>query len=170
MKTKICYKCKQKLSLTEFYGDDRSPDGLGYTCKKCVNKRRRKIYRENPDKRQKVLEYNKQWRKNNPIKFWCQRTIINHKISKYKVLFTSKELFPIAQKTTHCPICKIELKYGGGRNPKNATLDRVNNENFLTLNNIQIICRKCNTSKLNRTMKELYEWCLKVINYFSIEK
>ncbi len=38
---KTCTVCKRELPLTDFYKRARSHDGIDYSCKSCVNERRR---------------------------------------------------------------------------------------------------------------------------------
>lgn len=151
MKTKICSKCKIEKDITEFWKCKSNKDGLNYYCKKCHRKSA------------------KEWRIKNSIKYWCYGTINGHKRRGYKILFTIKELFLIVKKITHCPICDTKLQFGGRENQKSATLDRINNEKILTLNNIQIICHKCNATKQDRTMPELVEWCNQFIKKYDKE-
>ena len=35
-KTKVCSKCGKELPISEFYINNRTPDGLQYYCKKCM--------------------------------------------------------------------------------------------------------------------------------------
>ena len=37
MKTKICSKCKQKQSISEFCKNRESKDGLHYVCRTCIH-------------------------------------------------------------------------------------------------------------------------------------
>lgn len=39
---KTCTKCKKPTPHNEFYKDSKSPDGLGYWCKKCTRKAQQK--------------------------------------------------------------------------------------------------------------------------------
>jgi hypothetical protein len=60
--------------------------------------------------------------------------------------------------------CKLshDTPYGErGLIPKtnHPILDRINNETVLRLDNVEIICWKCNSTKLNRTKEEFYEYC-----------
>ena len=36
---KVCNKCKEHKSLSEFYKDKKNKDGFRYECKLCVKKR-----------------------------------------------------------------------------------------------------------------------------------
>jgi len=60
-----------------------------------------------------------------------------------------------------CEICGCIMTFDRYRYPldNSATLDRMNNEEIMTINNIQIICSKCNRTKSNKTMSEFIEWC-----------
>ena len=57
-KTKICTKCKQEKSLSEFYKHKRYKDGHCHTCKSCAYKQQ-KEYRQQP----KIAENRKQYYK-----------------------------------------------------------------------------------------------------------
>jgi len=149
VKTKRCSKCKKEKPINAFGQNKTAKDGLFHWCKNCINK------------------YNREWSKNNPIIYWCSSTIKGHKRRGYEVFFKACDLFPIAIKTKYCPICNKELEYNRQRSSKNASLDRINNENVLTLDNTQIICHRCNATKYDRTMKELAEWCKNFLNYYN---
>jgi len=154
MKKKICSICKKKLSINKFYPDTKGRHKFGVSgrCKKCE------------------IKYQREYRRNNPIKAWCSRTIRDHK--RYcKILFTAvKSLYPIAKDTKYCPIYNIKLdwEFGKGKAQSNSpTLDRKDNKKILTLDNIWIICRRCNTTKQDRSMEELYKWCKNFMNKFN---
>ena len=156
MKTKFCYKCKTEKPIAEFNKDRSNKGGLQKRCRKCDN------------------QYRREWFRKNPIKTWCSQTIRNHKTDDYIVDIKRDELMKMAIKTKKCPICGITLDYSfGTKNNKlwinSPSLDRINNEKFLNLDNIQIICRRCNATKLNRSMKEFVIYCAKIYNKFSME-
>ena len=68
--------------------------------------------------------------------------------------------------TTHCPYCGVELDWqrglGKGGRDSSPSLDRINNEKELRLDNIEIICHRCNSTKYNRTKKEFIDYCIKI--------
>jgi hypothetical protein len=53
---------------------------------------------------------------------------------------------------------------------ESPSVDRLSNSDILTVNNIQIICRRCNTTKLDRTMEEFVDYCKMVAKKFNPEK
>lgn len=165
MKTKICSKCKEKKDISEFWKHKRSKDGLYCWCKKCWKEYGKKYYQKN---KERISKHSREYRKKHPVKHWCRTTIRQHKHKGFKVLFNFKDLIPIAKQTKYCSICDIKLKWGydKGRTNASPTLDRINNGKILTLNNIQIICYKCNATKRDRTMKEFIEYCNKVSKKF----
>jgi len=133
-----------------------------------VRKSKKKYYQKN---KEKIKETQKIWREDNPIKFWCLKTIATHKHKGYKVLFKSKDLLPIAKQTKKCSICDVELDYSHGNKAgkpgkQSPSLDRIDNNKVLTLSNTQIICHRCNATKRDRSMKEMFEWCENFINKF----
>jgi len=85
------------------------------------------------------------------------------------VNITIDELAKLAKKTKECRYCskKIVFKCGErrGKAEKNSpTLDRIDNEKELNINNIQVICFECNCMKGSKTHKELIEWCKNVLS------
>lgn len=152
MKTKICPRCKEKKDINEFYKDKKTKDGLHYSCKKCL------------------IEHHRKYHKKYPIKIWCQRTLGQHKHKGYTVRFTFKDLLLIAKKTKYCSICNTKLNWkhkNGKRYINNSpSLDRKDNGSILTLDNVQIICDRCNMTKLDRSMKEFIEYCASVCDKF----
>jgi hypothetical protein len=63
METKVCCKCKEEKNTSEFGKSKNSKDGLGYSCKKCNNKRSVEYRKNNPEK---VLELTRNWTAKNP--------------------------------------------------------------------------------------------------------
>jgi 5-methylcytosine-specific restriction protein A len=60
-----------------------------------------------------------------------------------------------AQGITHCPECTTPLNYTEGRQPNSAEPDHIiphANGGQDTLDNIRILCRRCNQSRGNRSL------------------
>lgn len=86
---------------------------------------------------------------------------------KYDVNMTSIELYEYIKNIETCKICGRKLNWQNTKVSKNSpSLDRTNNENFIDITNIQIICHDCNSTKRDRTMEEFIEYCKVVVaNY-----
>jgi hypothetical protein len=108
--TKICYKCKLELELTNFGNLKSSKDGYRYDCKQC-----RKIYRENNkdiikikqheyycNNKEELLNKNKEYRINN-------FTIINNQRKEYRNRPEIKEHIKEKYKK-YLPIRKEKIK------------------------------------------------------------
>jgi len=165
MKTKFCKKCKKEKDISEFSKYKRAKDGLYYQCKECNKEYSKEYYEKNKEriKKRELKRINK-----NPKKLWCQQTINGHKYRGYEVLFNWQELYLIVEKSEYCLFCNnlLDWSFGNRHSDNSPTLDRTNNDNVLTLRNIQILCRKCNTTKYNRTMKQFIEYCKMITNKF----
>ena len=98
---------------------------------------------------------------------WATSSIRHHEKRGFDMNVTITELSEHAKTITHCPMCGIELKwYYGNLSPNSPTVDRVDSNNTLDMNNIQIICHRCNMAKRDRTMKEFVEYCKMVVEKF----
>lgn len=67
----------------------------------------------------------------------------------------------MAYNTEICPICGVKLDYApfkGKIQDNSPSLDRINNEISISLDNSWIICNSCNRTKSNRTLKEFKEY------------
>lgn len=60
--TKVCSRCKEEKSISEFSKDRNRKDGHNYQCADCAKKRARKYREEN---REKVREYDRKYREKN---------------------------------------------------------------------------------------------------------
>lgn len=145
--TKQCSKCKVIKPLSSFHKDSHHKDGLTSACKDCC------------------AEYRKSYRDNNPVLCWCIDTVHSHK-TKHTVLFSPKELYEKAQHTTTCPLCGCKLLYGYAKKRKlrmnSPSLDRINNDEVLTLTNTMIMCYDCNSTKRARTLDEFINYSRKI--------
>lgn len=138
-KTKYCLCCGVELENTHY----------GSFCKSChtMNKVAQQRYN----------------RVNNPFKAWVTNTIRRHKHNGYKVDIDKTSLEDIASTTTHCKLCGCKIKWNNSIIQDNSpSLDRVNNENHLNIDNIQIICVGCNRTKSSRTMDEFIKYCTRI--------
>lgn len=85
MKTKKCSKCEKRKSLSEFYKEKNSYDGLQKYCKNCQKEYQRKWNCQNKEKRR---AYSWKWRRNNKEKHRAisNRWYKNNKKKKAKYL------------------------------------------------------------------------------------
>lgn len=169
---KECQRIHNKLS----YQKNREKRLIG--CKKYREENKnyyreynRKYYKKN---KQKISEIKKQYKAKHYHRFWARASITNHKKREFIIKFSIDELEKMAKETNYCPICGVKLNWEyGTKNGKiqmnSPTLDRMENNEILILDNIQILCMRCNATKLNRTMKEFIEYCAKVCNKFSMK-
>jgi hypothetical protein len=167
---KKCSHCKDILPLeSSFFKNRHNKDGYSYDCKSCHSDRHCKIIKklrvENPSF---IHSRERRYRKKSPYKFWASRTISGHKKRGFVVNLNIRQLEEIAKSIHQCPICDVTLSWGGNsKTSKNSpTLDRTDNGNVLSQNNVQVICHKCNVTKSDRTMKEFVDYCRLVSSRF----
>jgi len=182
--TKVCSKCKRELTETHFY---KCGTKLQNYCKSCYSKYAKnyysnednKIQRRKTIKKYKLLHKNvveeriKRWRNNNPKRSWIYGTLGGHKKDGHKIMIDIESLYNIILYIENCSICNKTLNWrhkGRGPKPDSPTIDRINNDNEININNIMIICNQCNTTKGSRTFKEFIKYCHYINEKFYIEE
>jgi len=119
-------------------------------------------------------ENNPNWidgRSSDSYYLWVNSTISKHK-RKYQVNISRNELIILAKNIKYCTYCNVKMNYnrGKGIQDNSPALDRIDNEKILNMNNVQIICHKCNTTKSNRTHKEFINYCKMIVNKFELKE
>ncbi len=157
---KRCGKCKRLLDDSEFGHTTQTKSGLRCYCHTCERIRNKDLREKDPEDFNKRKKY---YSERSGIEVYCQRALTSKRErEKYDVALTIKELRNIATRTKVCPICGVTIDYSRGKGTildNSPSLDRINNENVLTKDNVWIICNKCNRTKSNRTLKEFVEYC-----------
>lgn len=144
---KYCKKCAKE---TKFY---RSENGKN-SGNGCVECKKRRTYKD---------------RIKHPFLWFCSQTISRHKISGYTVLFNARELFNKLKDITDCYLCGLPIVFETEKriNKKSGpSLDRIDNDTVLTLDNVKLVHWSCNTHKQNKTLKEFVEFCRSVASRF----
>jgi 5-methylcytosine-specific restriction endonuclease McrA len=125
--------------------------------------------------RSKAPEYvalNKKWSIMHPVRRWAISSISSHKTRGYKLNISINEVEKLATNTEFCPICGIKLDYsrhrglGPGPQPNSPSLDRIENTDTLNIDNVWVICIRCNNHKSDKSMKEFVEYCRHVVEIF----
>ncbi|RLC86712.1 MAG: hypothetical protein DRJ03_08035 [Chloroflexi bacterium] len=163
---KQCSKCGEFKKVEEFYRDSSKDDGLFNWCKKCKNEGNMQWRANN---RERHNAYSTQWRASNPKRYWAMIALKGHRRRGFNIEITTDNLFDLAENTEECWICGCKLDWSictkSGKPQSNSpSLDRIDNGNVLTLNNIQIICYRCNVAKSMMSMKEFVEYCKNVVD------
>ena len=157
---KQCSRCKEFKKVEEFYRNEQYGDGLHNWCKECVRGNRKRWYANN---RERSREISRRWQVNNPERRWVINTLSSHRQKDFEVNITIDALTELAKNTKTCLLCGCELDWSvntkGYLQFNSPSLDRIDNADTLTLDNVQIICYRCNVTKQNRSMKEFVEYC-----------
>lgn len=178
---KYCTAGKHFVPISMFGKHRYQEDGLNYNCKTCERIRQRLYYKDNRDAR--IVQHReyyiknkslcnirtKSWARKNPKRYWAANCLRSHSKYGIDIKISIDDLANLAHTSTHCRICKTELDYGVGNKdgkmqPNSPTLDRINNENVITNENIWIICSRCNATKLDRTLSEFIDYCQYIVD------
>jgi len=112
------------------------------------------------------------WNERHPFRRWCISSKSHHK--QYIFNISLDELETLAINTPICPICGTPLNFiqsrHSGKNNKmstySPTLDRINNEQEMNIDNVWIICNACNRAKSDKPLKEFIKYCKMIVNKF----
>ena len=159
---KACTRCRKTKPLAEFSKSAATTDGHCIYCFECTRESSSAYKQANGDSiRRKAM----QAAKASPRRNWARMCLASHKSNGYDVQIELTQLVEVATKATECPLCGCTLnwEYGVGSKWDGPSLDRINNESHMTMDNTAIICRSCNVTKRDRTMQEFLAYCMKVI-------
>lgn len=160
-KVKICSSCREAKSLDAFEPNSRYADGYRGQCRCCRLLDGKNYYHKNADAiKAKTMLIQLM----HPREYWVYSTVCGHKRRGCAILFNKHDLIKLAYATSICKVCGCELSWsreGKNGSPLNSspTLDRTNQDKVLTMNNIQIICSRCNVTKNARSMNEFRDYC-----------
>jgi hypothetical protein len=131
-------------------------------------KRKDMKYRKSEKGKEAARRRSKKQMAEKPYRFWATSTLGKHRKRGNEILISIDELEILAKQSTHCKICgcKLSWGYGNGLTTNSPTLDRIDNENIISIDSIQILCHSCNSLKLNRTMKEMLQYCKNFVKKF----
>lgn len=186
MSEKLCTKCNTIKDISKFNLRIKSKPGVRSWCKECESKngikyyqnpenhdricKRQAEYNQKPENRDRIRKYNVEYRieynqkPENLKRLWANSSISGHRRKGYEINITTDELEAMAKNTTSCKYCGQHLNYNrGDKNGKpqssSPTLDSINNIKSLSIDNVQIICMRCNVTKSDRTHAEFVEYC-----------
>lgn len=163
---KKCSTCKEIKDDSEFHKNKSTSTGLANECKTC----KAKYQREHPEIRAVQLQ---RFANKRPYFNFAYHSLKNHRLSGYNIFITVEELERFVNgKEGRCEICGLQLDFGygtkNGRIQKTSpTLDRKFNENDISIDNIMLLCSRCNASKQDRGIKEFAEYCKMVTEKFA---
>jgi len=159
-----CVTCKKKKFLKEFNKNTKCKYGKDFYCRVCSTARQKAKYNANPEKyRAQKREFDAL----NPGRSKALRRARHATNPQKKLLSSAKQRaknknlpLNIEEKDIfipeRCPVCDCKLVLAkGGAQPNSSSLDRIIPKLGYVKNNIIVICRRCNTIKLDATPEEL---------------
>ena len=163
-KAKTCTKCGKTYpaSPTYFYPEPAGKWGFASKCRQCEIKKAKEMRRRKPNA-------HNDYKRKNPRRYWSSSTLSGHRCRGIKIEIALDDLERLAKSTDDCPICGVVLQWerGLGFCGNSPTLDRVDNDGLLNMNNCQIICLRCNITKGNRTWRQFIDYCWMVTAKFA---
>ena len=185
---KWCPRCNKFQPITVFNKSSRSLDGLGSWCSICktIEARNYRLRHVNTRTKDESRAYGKahylkhkdeykkrakQHRLDNPIDIWARNVRYNHLKRGIDVYITVDELKNLAHNTSKCCLCGNDLQFGsfnkhGKSNSNTPTLDRINNDKYINLDNCWIICYRCNMGKGDMQLNEYIDHCKNVVRIY----
>lgn len=167
VKTKICTTCKKEKLLSDFGKNKSRPSGYGYYCKKCIIKRNKKWAEEHPHYHSMngPTQRGKDWQghlksvrdyRRTPSGYFTTLKESRKRIGRRSVDFSREEFinWDNNQKRV-CFYCDIPeevmLKLDNFSRKRvryyRLTIDRKNNSENYSLDNIVLACPVCNMTK-----------------------
>jgi 5-methylcytosine-specific restriction endonuclease McrA len=165
---KICVSCNKNLPLSEFWKSSSNKDGYQSYCRDCIykwknnNKDKVKIYKHKYNLSDKRKKSNKKYYDNNKEKiadYW--RTDKGKHISKMNKLnrlgvrhtFTYKEWMEKVKETNGiCPNCGTNVGIYKLTLDHIIPISAVPIGTYYTINDVQPLCKSCNSSKNDKVM------------------
>jgi hypothetical protein len=161
---RTCISCSKALPISRFYSP---PSGFRYICRECDIHHAKDYNRAHRDEK---ISYDRQYANKNPRRKWAHACLASHRRNGYVTELAAKQLFELASKTDSCYFCGRRLNWGLGNKWKmrrdSPSLDRLNNEKVIRLDNVVIACYSCNATKQDRTLNEFIEYCAAVATRF----
>lgn len=135
------------MPIKKFVKDRRTRTGYLRVCKLCRNKAI-------------ALAKNK-----DPQKAWAINTLKNHKRRGFVIDVDAEKLIEHARTVTHCPVCGRKIEWGGHERNRmlSPSLDRINGDRTIRLDNIQITCVQCNVGKGDGDVESFVSFCKNVV-------
>lgn len=177
---KVCKKCNEWKSYSEFHKDKNVKDGHVSQCKECRNLHRKEYYINNKEKHnqykldnvESIKSYNKKYQKENIEKLKESnkryaktdkgrakqyRGAVKRRSYKQKVSFQPHERLEILERDNwNCQCCGIKVhdRSTGDWN----TYDKAHIDHIIPISkggnsepsNLQVLCRTCNLSKSDK--------------------
>lgn len=187
---KTCKKCEKSKPVSSFVISKECKDGRAGTCRECRNKystmwklnnakriseARRKQYAETAGRDVKAREQRRLERY--PLRVQCQRLRYGMiERSRLRGLpfdssaLTVGYLMDRLERNPACECCRKRLAIGGVKHGKpddaSPSIDRIHPERGYTVENVAILCWRCNNLKRDATPMELKivtDWMLMVL-------
>ena len=169
---KRCYLCGETKPLDAFslMSPTKHVSGKGrqMACKECAIEQQRNRRQAMPEKpRSQCRDHYKK----DPVYFWAQSSISQHRKKGFEIDFTARELrqYIKVHDIKTCNICGKSIIWGQHKGRcvhDSPTIDRSENGKTMTLESIQIVCMTCNTTKGPRSMSEFVAYCKTVAEKF----
>jgi hypothetical protein len=174
----ICGKCKKHKEESEFYKSTKEKRGYYRYCKECCkenniesrekfrdkrNAERRQYAKDHPEQnRNNALNHRKKLKAEQPARYRAKKFFdVHRKDVSPEVTKEYLEYLFLTVKTCQCCGKALTLEYEERAsreyrsNPNSPSIDRVNNNEGYSKDNIAVICWECNYRKTDLTLSDL---------------
>lgn len=151
----ICKKCNN--IFTEKVNNTKNKKLYKDLCIPCRLKVKNKLY--NYKKFNSTTDYK--------LTSWIANILSNHR-QRFVVDIDTYELAEKWKDVKYCNICGIHLDWSCGKGimqNNSPSIDRINNEKIMNINNVQLVCSQCNRIKSSNTMTKFIKSCKRIVDY-----
>ena len=163
---KICTKCREERSITQFYTTGKTVSGgpkYNSWCKTCAAAKQAEYHKRTwgPDKLQHSA-----FKRTKSVKSYLtylRSKAVSRKKGSEVVSADALEILWHAQKGK-CALTgwDMTMELGKGSVPTNFSIDRINSDIGYEVGNVQLVCRAANVAKSNLSLSDFLLLCRSV--------
>jgi 5-methylcytosine-specific restriction endonuclease McrA len=137
---------------------------------KARQNRKKHYYKDIKVSREKARLYKREEAKNNIFRFIARNSRHHHRSEGHEVTITLDEAEALLRAHPTCQLCGVSLDFSPERkkcSPNLPSIDRIDNGDTMTKDNVMVLCFSCNQTKSNRTLLQFINYCKMITEKFN---